>query len=117
MELQGFRRSVSLQAFVDIAIFDDYVGCLNQDAYCLAFAPFQGTCLEDLDKDDYTPETLNKELRFLENLTTTGFQVCLPSICFKGVYRCKCLSACITWMQRRLWEKMGLMANLKVACA
>ncbi|XP_026189755.1 uncharacterized protein LOC34619086 [Cyclospora cayetanensis] len=45
-----------------------------QDLYCLAYAPVQGTCLMDLGEDDFTPETLQKELAYLEKFTTTSLQ-------------------------------------------
>ncbi|KAL8433278.1 hypothetical protein ACSSS7_004063 [Eimeria intestinalis] len=45
-----------------------------EDLYCVAYAPVQGTCLMDLGDDDYTLETLQKELRYLENLTSTSLQ-------------------------------------------
>ncbi|KAL8432975.1 hypothetical protein Efla_001183 [Eimeria flavescens] len=45
-----------------------------QDLYCVAYAPVQGTCLMDLGEDDYTLETLQKELGYLEKLTSTSLQ-------------------------------------------
>lgn len=46
-----------------------------QDLYCLAYAPLQGTCLMDLEEDDYTPETLQKEIKFLQKFTATSLEV------------------------------------------
>ncbi|CDJ51828.1 hypothetical protein, conserved [Eimeria brunetti] len=46
-----------------------------QDLYCLAYAPLQGTCLMDLGEDDYTPETLQKEMKFLQKFTSTSLEV------------------------------------------
>ncbi|KAL8270279.1 hypothetical protein Esti_005795 [Eimeria stiedai] len=45
-----------------------------EDLYCMAYAPVQGTCLMDLGEDDYTLETLQKELGYLEKLTSTSLQ-------------------------------------------
>ncbi|KAL8447011.1 hypothetical protein Emag_004483 [Eimeria magna] len=45
-----------------------------QDLYCVAYAPLQGTCLMDLGEDDYTLEILQKELGYLEKLTSTSLQ-------------------------------------------
>ncbi|CDJ66436.1 hypothetical protein, conserved [Eimeria necatrix] len=45
-----------------------------QDLYCLAYAPLQGTCLMDLEEDDYTPEVLQKELKYLQRLTATSLE-------------------------------------------
>ncbi|KAL8452750.1 hypothetical protein Emed_001314 [Eimeria media] len=47
---------------------------LLEDLYCLAYAPLQGTCLMDLREDDYSLETLQKELGYLEKLTSTSLQ-------------------------------------------
>ncbi|CDI87844.1 hypothetical protein, conserved [Eimeria praecox] len=46
-----------------------------QDLYCLAYAPLQGTCLMDLEEDDYTQETLQKEMKFLQRFTSTSLEV------------------------------------------
>ncbi|CDJ28208.1 uncharacterized protein EMH_0100270 [Eimeria mitis] len=45
-----------------------------KDLYCLAYAPLQGTCLMDLEEDDYTPETLQKEMKFLQKFTSTSLE-------------------------------------------
>lgn len=45
-----------------------------EDLYCVAYAPLQGTCLLDLGEDDVSPETLQKELGYVEKLTTTSLR-------------------------------------------